>query len=568
MPPAASEKKNGQPIRPAQVPLPPLAAMSDFTLLRAFPTIHSKLTIRTRILLVALLSVVGFIALTAISIHAVRQQMIEDRLTKIRNLTEVGRGILAWQYRRQQRGEIDEGTARQTALEQLRSLRYGRNEYFFVDDFNCVSVLLPILPQWEGRDFSNEVDGNGKFFVREQRDAALAGGGTVYYQFPKHDGRENVDKAAHILPFEPWQWLIGTGVYLDDVDQEIREILGRLMLGLCAVLVVSGFLVALISRSITRPLEKLTRIIHRLTERDYTVAITDKERSDEIGDIARALEIFKHTGREFEILQRELREKEAAAAAERAAWLEQQRENAIRLEQTSRLITVGEMATSLAHELNQPLATITNYCRGCVSLLEQEHADPQLLLEPMRKASEQALRASKIITRIRTYLKRSQPILDPVDLGEIIATTTGLALAEAQRHRVELRVEVPRDLPPIRADRIMLEQLMLNLARNGIDAMRETPGPRQLRITSRRIADGVETEVADQGHGIALADHEHIFHPFFTTKQDGMGMGLNICRSIIEFHGGRLWVTDAPEGGAIFHFTLPLTGNSDEANGE
>ena len=533
----------------------------------ALPALFRTLTIRSRILLVALLSMAGFIALAALSVHVVRQQMIEDRLTKIRHLTEVGRGILAWQHQRFLRGEIDEATARQKALDQLRALRYGNNEYFFVDDFDCVSILLPILPQWEGRNFSDEVDGNGKFFVREQRDVALAGGGTVYYKFPKHDGRPSVDKAAHILPFMPWRWLIGTGVYLDDVDQEVREMLGRLLIGFGLVLVVSSVLVTLVSRSITRPLEQLTRVIHRLSERDYRVAIADQQRADEVGDIARALEIFRRTGSEFEALQRELRRREAAAAEERAAWLEQQREDAIRLEQSSRLITVGEMASSLAHELNQPLATITNYCRGCVGLLESGCVDRDTLLEPMRRATEQALRAAKIVSRVRTYLKRSEPQLDPVDPGEIIATTAGLAGAEAQRLGVELRVELPAVLPKIRADRIMLEQLVLNLVRNAIDAMRDVTAPRRLTITCRPAGQMLETTVADRGPGIAAADRENIFRPFFTTKPDGMGMGLNICRSIIEFHGGRLWVTDGPEGGAVFHFTLPITRTDDEPTG-
>lgn len=403
--------------------------------------------------------------------------------------------------------------------------------------------------------------------MREQRDVALAGGGTVYYKFPKHDGRPSVDKAAHILPFMPWRWLIGTGVYLDDVDQEVREMLGRLLIGFGLVLVVSSVLVTLVSRSITRPLEQLTRVIHRLSERDYRVAIADQQRADEVGDIARALEIFRRTGSEFEALQRELRRREAAAAEERAAWLEQQREDAIRLEQSSRLITVGEMASSLAHELNQPLATITNYCRGCVGLLESGCVDRDTLLEPMRRATEQALRAAKIVSRVRTYLKRSEPLLDPVDPGEIIATTAGLAGAEAQRLGVELRVELPAVLPKIRADRIMLEQLVLNLVRNAIDAMRDVTAPRRLTIMCRPAGQMLETTVADQGPGIAAADRENIFRPFFTTKPDGMGMGLNICRSIIEFHGGRLWVTDGPEGGAVFHFTLPITRTDDEPPG-
>ena len=528
--------------------------------LRSLASCRPRFGIRMRFLLVALLSLLGFIVLAALAMQSVRQQMIEDRLTKIRQLTEVGRGIIEWQYQRFRRGEIDEASARKKALDALRVLRYGNDEYFFVDDFNCVSILLPILPQWEGRNFSDEVDSNGQYFVRKQRDTALAGGGTVYYTFPKRDDEKSVSKASYILPFYPWQWLIGTGVYLDDVDREISEILKRLLYGFLAVIGCVGAVVTLISRSITRPLELQASAIGRLTDRDYEVAIPGTDRSDEIGDIARALEVFKRTSREFEALQLELRNKEIAANEERAAWFEQQRESAVRLEQSSRLITVGELATSLAHELNQPLATITNYCRGCVTLLEQGIADRETLLEPMRRATDQAIRAAKIIGRIRTYLQRSPMLLDPQDLGEIIAETVELAEPDAQRHGVTIEVDAPALLPRIMADRVMVQQLVLNLIRNGIDAMQpddEEQGLRPLLIRSR-IGDGfVETEVIDRGRGIAAADRENIFKPFFTSKPAGMGMGLNICRSIIEFHRGRLWVSDNPEGGSIFHFTLP-----------
>jgi methyl-accepting chemotaxis protein len=400
------------------------------------PPRRRRLGIRLRLVLASLVSLVGFIVLSGMAMHSIRQQMIDDRVVKIRQLTEVARGILNAQYERFRAGEISEAEAQRQALAQLRPLRYGANEYFFVDDFNCVSILLPNFPQWEGRDFSDEVDSQGQHFVRKQRDTALAGGGTVYYSFPKDDSRKSVQKAAYVLPFMPWQWLVGTGVYLDDVDAEIQDILLRLLAGFSVVVVVAVLLVRLIARSITRPLEALTAVIGRLTERDYEIAVAGQERADEIGDIARALEIFKRTGREFEALQIELRQKEAAANAERAAWLEQQRENAVRLEQSSRLITVGEMATSLAHELNQPLAAITNYCRGCVTLLEEGKGDRETVLEPMRKATAQAIRASKIVARIRTYLRRNEVTLDPLDLREIYDETAYLPEHDPRRRGI------------------------------------------------------------------------------------------------------------------------------------
>lgn len=519
---------------------------------------RQRLNIRMRLLLVGLVSLMGFVVLTATAMRLVRQQMIEDRVDKIRQLAEVGQGILQRQYQRFQDGDINEARAKKEALDDLRLLRYGNNEYFFVDDFNCVSILLPNIPEWEGRNFTDEVDSGGQYFVRMQRDVALRGGGTVYYKFPKEDSQISVNKAAYILPFMPWQWFIGTGIYLDDVDGEIKRILLHLLSGFLVVVALAGGGVILISRGITRPLEQLTRVIRRLTERDYEVPIEGKERSDEIGDIARALEIFKQTGREFEVLQIESRRKEQAANEERANWLEQQRESAVRLEQTSRLITVGEMATSLAHELNQPLATITNYCRGCVALLETGDPDRQVLLEPMRKATAQAGRAAMIIARIRTYLRRNEPVLDAQDLFDIISGTVELTELSARRQGIGIVINRPPFLAHVMADRIMIQQVVLNLVRNSIDAMQSSIAE-DLRLTINLVQAGafVETQVVDQGPGIAPENWDKVFHPFFTTKPDGMGMGLNICRSIVEFHGGRLWISGNPSGGAVFHFTLP-----------
>ena len=515
--------------------------------------------IRVRMLLVGLISLIGFFVLTGIAMRYVRQQMIEDRVTKIRHLAEVGQGILQQQYQRFRAGEISEPSAKKFALETLRGMRYGNNEYFFVDDFDCNSVLLPNIPTWEGKNFTQKTDSNGHYFVQSQRDTAMAGGGTVYYRFPKDDSEKSVDKASYVLPFFPWNWLIGTGIYLDEVDREIREILFRFLADCATVGLVAGLLITQISRGITRPLKRLTDVIRRLTNRDYAVHIDSQERSDEIGDIARALEVFKLTGHQFEALQEELRQKDAAAAQERAAWLEQQRESAVRLEQSSRLITVGELATSLAHELNQPLAAITNYCRGCVSLLEGGQVDPKELLEPMRKATEQAILAARIVTRIRSYLRRSEPSLDAQDLQSIIIETVGLIEPDAQRQGLRIALDLGQNLPPILADRIMVQQVVMNLIRNGMAAMQDAAAPgRVLSVVTERSGAFVETRVSDQGSGIAPAHLDKIFTPFFTTKPDGMGMGLNICRSIIELHGGRLWADANAQGGAAFHFTLPL----------
>ena len=232
-----------------------------------------------------------------------------------------------------------------------------------------------------------------------------------------------------------------------------------------------------------------------------------------------------------------------------------------RLQQTSRLITMGEMASSLAHELNQPLSAIANYNMGCVNRLQTNDYRPEELLAAMQKASAQAERAGKIIRRVRDFVKKSEPNRSAVQIAEIIEEVIGFAEIEARKTGARISVSVPPDLPAVYADKIMIEQVVLNLVKNGIEAMRDTPrSERELAINARANGkDFIEVKVVDRGHGVLAEQTEKLFAPFYTTKPEGMGMGLNICRSIIEFHHGRLWTVANSGGGSVFSFTLPVS---------
>jgi len=239
-----------------------------------------------------------------------------------------------------------------------------------------------------------------------------------------------------------------------------------------------------------------------------------------------------------------------------------------RLEQTSRLITMGEMASSLAHELNQPLSAIANYCAGCVKRMQAGNYKIDDLLAAMQKASDQAERAGKIIRRMRDMVKKGDPNRQPIALEELVDEARAFADIEAQRTGTQIVVDLPEHLPKIVVDRIMIEQVLLNLIKNGIEAMSDVPFERrQLTVQARRVDDRMlEIAVADLGHGLAEEDMEKIFAPFYTTKAEGMGIGLAICRSIIEFHQGRLWATPRREGGTVFHFTVPLEESTEDSD--
>jgi two-component system sensor histidine kinase DctS len=230
-----------------------------------------------------------------------------------------------------------------------------------------------------------------------------------------------------------------------------------------------------------------------------------------------------------------------------------------RLQATSRLITMGEMASTLAHELNQPLAAIASYNTGCLNRLEADTIDRPELKEIHTRLGRQARRAGEIIRRVHGFVRRSEPKRELLDLNAVIREAVGLIEADARKRRVRIDTDLTPHLPDIPADPVMIEQVIVNLVRNGMDAMREQPPERRtVAIATREEGGHLVVRVADRGSGIAPETARRLFEPFFTTKSEGMGMGLNICRSIAELHRGRLGFETNPDGGTIFILSLPV----------
>lgn len=232
------------------------------------------------------------------------------------------------------------------------------------------------------------------------------------------------------------------------------------------------------------------------------------------------------------------------------------------LQFTSRLVTLGEMASTLAHELNQPLAAIASYNTGCLNLLGSGRFDADDVRQALEKVGVQARRAGRIIRRVHDFVRKSEPKRAPCQLDEIIEDCLGFVEAELKKQGVRLERRVD-DLPVILADRLMLEQVLLNLIRNAIEAMADTPpGQRLLRVAAGAGEGEIRVRVGDQGCGLSEEVRQKLFTAFFTTKPEGMGVGLSICRSIVEFHRGRLWAESNPDSatgsGTLFIFTLPL----------
>jgi len=233
------------------------------------------------------------------------------------------------------------------------------------------------------------------------------------------------------------------------------------------------------------------------------------------------------------------------------------------LARVSRFTTMGELAASIAHEVNQPLTAVNNNSNACLRLLANQNLQPDVLRGALEEIVADGMRASAIIARIRAFIKKEPVGKNRLDVNQVIGEVLTMTGHGFEENRIVLKSELAQSLPPVLGDRVQLQQVLLNLIMNGTEAMSMvTDRPRLLCVQSRiDESSDVLIAVCDSGTGLGL-EADRVFDPFFTTKVNGMGMGLSISRSLIEGHGGRLWATPNSPHGAVFSFTLPVAGGS------
>jgi len=287
-------------------------------------------------------------------------------------------------------------------------------------------------------------------------------------------------------------------------------------------------------------------LIH--TRRDgsrITVASHWALHRDESGEPISILEVNSDVSERLELLA-----KEQALASERAL-----RQKEVELARVARALSVGELASSIAHEVNQPLAGVATNAEAALRWLNLSNVEEAR--QSLALIARDANRASAVIRRIREFLRKEAPEAASLDVNSVIAEAIVLTASELARRRIELSTEFGGNLPRVRGNRIQLQQVLLNLLINGAEAMAATEGPRRLAVSTRRSADGVLVSLQDSGAGIGPPDLSRMFEAFFTTKADGMGMGLSISRSIVQAHGGRIWAEANKGPGITVNFSLP-----------
>jgi methyl-accepting chemotaxis protein len=248
-----------------------------------------------------------------------REAMVTDRVAKVRNLTEAARDMVKGYHERAQAGEFDQATAQVMARQALRGLRFDKVEYFFTYAMDGTRLVLGPKPETEGQNFIELKDPDGVPFIRKLIEAAKAGGGAVFYRFPRAGSETPQPKVSYALAFEPWGWMIGTGIYIDEIDAQYREVAVGIGVTAALVLLALSGAIVLLSRHISGALGRLTAITERLARHDYAVAVTETDRGDEIGTLARGIDVLRAAAAEAEQLRAQQEALKAKAEAERHA---------------------------------------------------------------------------------------------------------------------------------------------------------------------------------------------------------------------------------------------------------
>ena len=226
----------------------------------------------------------------------------------------------------------------------------------------------------------------------------------------------------------------------------------------------------------------------------------------------------------------------------------------------SRVAMLGELSGSLAHELNQPLAAILSNAQAAQRFLARDPPELQALSDILSDIVKNDRRAGAVIQRLRSLLRKEEAQRQSLAFNDIVVESLQLMRSDLLNRQVSVHTELTPGLPNVSGDRVQLQQVLLNYVINGCDAMDGQPVDRELLVRTRQVGGGIEVAVSDRGIGVPPKDLERIFEPFMTTKARGMGLGLAICRSIVEAHGGRVWASNNADRGATLHFELPADG--------
>ncbi len=276
-----------------------------------------KSGVLVKLLSTAMLALVGFVILSWVALDQLRQSMLDDRISKVQALSQVAAATAKSFHDRAKAGEFDEATAKAQAIETLRPIRYQGDEYFFIYSNDGVAQMVPPKPEREGKSFLDAKDVDGTPFIQRLIEGAKAGGGKVFYKFPRPGSDDSIAKVSYAVAYAPWNWTMGTGIYIDDVDAEFRAAAWRFALIALGVILLALVLTTVLARNIATPIIRMADVAQRLGQRDFSVDVDRTPRSDEIGTLAKAIAILRDEAVQLEAVRAEQQESYKIASAQR-----------------------------------------------------------------------------------------------------------------------------------------------------------------------------------------------------------------------------------------------------------
>jgi signal transduction histidine kinase len=512
------------------------------------------LKIKAKLGLLHGLSAMSLIAIIVLGASFLHHKMLSDREQQTKGMVEVARGVVQSWYEKEQTGSLTREQAQAGAIATLRPLRYRNNDYFFIQGYDGVPRLNPVRPEVEGQNRLSAAKDplTGKLYLVEQIAEAKAGGGFSYYHFPRADSidKEPLLKVSYIAGFEPWQWALGSGVYVDDIEIEFRSILIKLGLPAFAIFGIATLCAYLVSRNISTSLGHLKVTMEKLAAGDLAVEIDEADRRDEIGEMGKAMRVFKDN---------------AVAARQLQAERERRRELEVEaaLNHAQRLDALGRLAGGIAHDVNNALVPVLAITKLMISRFPKEGRDHRNLgivligAQRVKELVQQVLSFS----RKQTIEKRK---FDPVPM-----VTDGIKMLRASVPTTIKFVSRINPVPPINGDPGQLHQVLINLVTNAAQAIDDMPGTITL-ILDVKDASRIRLTVSDTGAGMDEATKARIFEPFFTTKEvgKGTGLGLAVVHGIVSSHGGTITVQSVRGEGTRVEVLLPVAHNEPVAQSE
>jgi signal transduction histidine kinase len=346
-----------------------------------------------------------------------------------------------------------------------------------------------------------------------------------------------------------------TRQFASEMEARSRLNLAIDLMVLAAAVLLTGIATWSASVRIARPLQEMTIVMGRLAHGETTISVPAQDRNDEIGEMAQAVEVFRRNA--IRICELDA-EKMADQARKEARAEEALREAQMELARVARLTSMGQLTASIAHEVNHPIAATILNAQAALLWLNRDAPDLEEARQHLAKIVNDGRRAANVVSRISDLVKKAPLQIEALHLNEAISEVIELTRGEAMKNHITVRAQFAEDLPAAKADRTQVQQVILNLILNAVQAMCEGDLTlRELWISTSANKSDVLVSVRDSGPGIRPENLHYLFDPFYTTKPGGMGMGLSICRSIIEGHGGQIWATSKGQQGAAFNFTLP-----------